>query len=50
MMMRNEKMIIYFYLSRFRELVFKRKKDDVMIRISIKYITENHDLRHAESV
>jgi len=41
MMMRNKKIIIYFCLSRFKELVFKEKKNDVMIKILIKYIIKN---------
>ena len=48
MTVRNEKIIIYSHLSRFRELIFKKKENDVMIKILIKYITENYDLRHAE--
>ena len=43
MMMRNEKIIIYFYLSRSKELVFREEENDVMIKVLIKYITENYD-------
>jgi len=43
-------MIIYSHLSRTRELVFRKKEDDVMIKISIKYVTENHDLKYVRIV
>jgi len=47
-MMRNEETIIYSYLNRFKELIFKRKENNVMIKTLIEYIIENHDLRHTE--
>ena len=47
--MRNEEMIIYFCLNRFRELVFRKKEDDVMIKILIEYIIKNHNLKHVKS-
>jgi len=50
MMMRNEKMIIYSYLSRSRELVFKREENDIIIKILIEYITENHDIEHVRII
>ncbi len=50
MMMRNKKMIIYSCLNRFKELVSKKKKDNVTVKILIKYITENHDLKHVRAV
>jgi len=50
MMMRNEKMIIYFHLSRFRELVFREEENNVMIKILIEYVTENYDLKYAKIV
>jgi len=48
MMMRNEKMIIYSYLNKSRELVSEKEENDVMIRVLIEYIIKNHDLRHVK--
>jgi len=50
MMMRNKKTIIYFYLNRFKELLFREKENDVIIRVLIEYITENHDLKHVKFI
>jgi len=49
MTMRNEKKIMYFYLNKFRELVSKKKEDDVMIKVLIEYIIKNHNLKHVKS-
>ena len=43
MMMRNEETIIYFCLSRFRELVLREEENDVTVKVLIEYITENHN-------
>jgi len=43
-------MIIYFYLSRSRELVFKEEENNVMIKILIEYITENHYLKYVKLI
>jgi len=39
-------MIIYSYLNRFRKLIFRKKEDDVTVKILSEYITENHDLEY----
>jgi len=43
-------MIIYFCLNRFRELVFRKEENDVMIKISIECIIKNYNLKHVKSV
>jgi len=43
-----KKIIIYSYLNKSRELVFKKEKNDVMIKILIEYIIENHDLKYVK--
>jgi len=47
-MMKNEKMIIYSYLSKFKELVSKKEKNNVMIKILTEYIIKNYNLRNTE--
>jgi len=49
-MMKNKKMIIYSHLNKFRELVSKEKENNVMIKILIKYIIENHDLEYVKII
>jgi len=47
--MKNEKIIIYSHLSRTRELVSRKRENDVMIKILIKYIIKNYDQEYAET-